>query len=93
VDEPTHCTLIGAPGDGVAFLDAPGLDAGTLFQTIAEVLTSMAAGGILTVYTDESTAVAASTQWCTGGAAELLAVIQHECNGATLTFRCIDPRP
>jgi hypothetical protein len=84
-------TLVGATSDGVGFLDAPGLDAGTLLRTIAEVLAGMATGGVLTVYTDDPTTAAAAGEWCTGRRAELMAIIRHEDQGTTLTFRCGEP--
>ncbi len=71
----------------MAFLDAPGVDAGILLRTVADVLDDMTTGGILTVYTDDPTAAAAAGEWCTGCRVELMAIIRHEQNGTTLTLR------
>ncbi len=49
-------TLVGASGDAIAFLDAPGLDAQELLDAVAGVLASMSDGSILTVFTDDPTA-------------------------------------
>ena len=83
-------TLVGEAGDGVGFLDAPGVDAGALLGTVAEVLAGMAPGAILTVYCDDPAAAATAGGWCTGHCAELLATIPHEDAGTTLTFRRTD---
>jgi TusA-related sulfurtransferase len=81
-------TLLGGTGDAVGFLDAPGVDAGTVLRTVAEVLAGMPTGGVLTVYTDDPTTAAAAGEWCTGRRAELMAIIRHQDHGTTLTFRC-----
>ena len=86
-DQPT---LVRDAGDGVGFLDAPGVDAGALLGTVAEVLADMAPGAILTVYCDDPAAAATAGEWCTGHCAELLAIIPHEDAGTTLTFRRTD---
>lgn len=39
-------TLVGATAEGVAFLHAPGVDAGILLRTVADVLDDMTTGGI-----------------------------------------------
>jgi TusA-related sulfurtransferase len=83
-------TLIREAGDGVGFLDAPGVDVDALSSAIAEVLADMAPGSILTVYCDGPAAAATADEWCTGHRAELLAIIPHEDAGTTLTFRRTD---
>jgi TusA-related sulfurtransferase len=86
-DQPT---LVCEAGDGVGFLDAPGVDAGALLGAVAEVLAGMAPGAILTVYCDDPAAAATAGGWCTGHCAELLAIIPHGDAGTTLTFRRTD---
>jgi TusA-related sulfurtransferase len=85
-------TLVGDRGDAVAFLDAPGLDAQELLDTVAGVLASMSDGAILTVFTDDPTAPHTAPAWCTSRHIELLAVIPlgHR-TGTTLTFRQAEP--
>ena len=84
--------LVGDGGDAVAFLDAPGLDAQELLDTVAGVLASMSDGAILTVFTDDPTAPHTAPAWCTSRHVELLAVIPHSDRiGTTLTFRRAEP--
>jgi TusA-related sulfurtransferase len=84
-------TLIGDRGDAVAFLDAPGLDAQELLDTVAGVLASMSDGAILSVFTDDPTAPHTALAWCTS-CVELLAVIPlGDRTGTTLTFRRAEP--
>src|SRR5262245_24489069 len=80
-------TLVWTAGDGVGFLDAPGVDARVLLVKVGEVLAGMAPGAILTVYSDDPATSVAAGGWCTGHFAELVAIIRHECAGTTLTFR------
>ena len=84
-------TLIGDTTGGVGFLDAPGLDAGALFEAVADVIGGMPAGTILTVYTDEPAARVAAPEWCAGHDVDLLAMIAHDEVGTTLTLRHADP--
>ena len=85
-------TLVGDRGDAVAFLDAPGLDAQELLDTVAGVLASMSDGAILTVFTDDPTAPQVAADWCAGRRVELLAVIPHsDRDGTSLTFRRAEP--
>jgi len=85
-------TLVGDRGDAVAFLDAPGLDAQELLDTVAGVLASMSDGAILTVFTDDPTAPHTAPAWCTSRHVELLAVIPlGDRTGTTLTFRQAEP--
>jgi TusA-related sulfurtransferase len=85
-------TLVCDDGDGVGFLDAPGVDTGALSGAVAEVLAGMAPGAILTVYCDDPMAVAAAHGWCTCHGAELLAIIPHAAEGITLTLRRTEAR-
>jgi len=85
-------TLVGDSGDAIAFLDAPGLSAQELLDTVAGVLASMTDGSILTVFTDDPTAPHNGPAWCTSRPVELLAVIPHsDRTGTTLTFRRAEP--
>jgi TusA-related sulfurtransferase len=83
--------LVGNTGDGVAFLDAPGVDAGALLDTVDDVLADMPAEAILTVFTDDPAGPEVAAEWCAGRGVELLAIIRHEHEGTTLTFRQADP--
>ena len=86
-------TLVGDGDDAIAFLDAPGLHAQELLDTVAGVLASMSDGSILTVFTDDPTAPHAAPAWCTSRHVELLAVIPlGDRTGTTLTFRRAEPR-
>jgi TusA-related sulfurtransferase len=84
--------LVYDAGDGVGFLDAPGVDTGALLGTVAEVLGAMAPGAVLTVYCEDPSAAATAGGWCTGHRAQLLAVIPHAGGGITLTFRRTEAR-
>jgi TusA-related sulfurtransferase len=85
-------TLVGGRNEAVAFLDAPGLSAQKLLDTVAGVLASMSDGAILTVFTDDSTAPHTAPVWCTSRHVELLAIIPHgDRTGTTLTFRRAEP--
>jgi TusA-related sulfurtransferase len=88
---PERPVLVGNTGDGVGFLDAPGVDAGALFATIDEVLADMPAEAILTVFTDDPSCPEVAAAWCAVRGVELLAIIRHEHVGTTLTFRRADP--
>jgi TusA-related sulfurtransferase len=89
---PERPILVGNIGDGVGFLDAPGVDAGALFATVDEVLADMPAEAILTVFTDDPACPEVAGTWCAGRGVELLAIIRHDHEGTTLTFRQADPR-
>jgi TusA-related sulfurtransferase len=85
-------TLVGDRSDAVAFLDAPGLNAQDLLDTVAGVLAGMSDGAILTVFTDDPTASDTAPAWCMDRRVELLAVIPHtDRTGTTLTFRHAEP--
>jgi TusA-related sulfurtransferase len=85
-------TLVGARGDPVAFLDAPGLAARTLLDTVHRVLASLSDGAILTVFTDDPSAPHTAEDWAASRDVELLAVIPHgDRIGTTLTFRRAAP--
>ena len=88
---PERPILVGNTGDGVGFLDAPGVNAGALFATIDDVLADMPAEAILTVFTDDPACPEVAAAWCAGRGIELLAIIRHEHEGTTLTFRQADP--
>jgi TusA-related sulfurtransferase len=88
---PERPSLVRATGDAVGFLDAPGLDAAAVLDTIDGVLGNMPDGAILTVYTDDPATPAAASDWCAGRTVELLAIIPDEHHGTTLTFRRADP--
>jgi len=88
---PQRPTLVGNTGDGVGFLDAPGVNAGALLATVDDVLADMPAEAILTVYTDDPACPEVAAAWCAGRGIELLAIIRHEHEGTTLTFRQADP--
>jgi TusA-related sulfurtransferase len=88
---PERPSLVGATGDAVGFLDAPGLDAAAVLDTVDGVLAGMPDGAILTVYTDDPATPAAAGDWCAGRSVELLAVIPDEHHGTTLTFRWAVP--
>lgn len=83
--------LVGNTGDGVGFLDAPGVSAGALFATIDDVLADMPAEAILTVFTDDPACPEVAAAWCAGRGVELLAILCHDHEGTTLTFRHTDP--
>jgi len=83
--------LVGNTGDGVGFLDAPGVDAVALFDIIEDVLADMPAEAILTVYSDDPTCPEVAAAWCAGRGVELLAILRHDHEGTTLTFRHTDP--
>ena len=85
-------TLVGERGDAVAFLDAPGLGATDLLETVDRVLEGMSAGAILTVFTDDPTAPHVAADWSADRGVELLAVIPHgDRTGTTLTLRRSEP--
>ena len=85
-------TLVGGSGDSVAFLDAPGLAARALLDTVAGVLAGMSDGAILTVFTDDPSAPHTAADWAARRDVELLAVIPHgDRTGTTLTFRRTAP--
>ena len=87
-----RATLVGDSGDAVAFLDAPGLGAQELLDAVDRVLATMTDGAILTVFTDDPTALDMVEDWVSGRAVELLAVIPHgDRPGTTLTFRRAAP--
>jgi TusA-related sulfurtransferase len=88
---PERPTLVGNTGDGVGFLDAPGVDAGALFATVDDVLADMPAEAILTVFTDDPAGPEVAAEWCAERGVELLAIIRHKHEGTTLTFRRADP--
>jgi TusA-related sulfurtransferase len=79
--------LHGAAADGTAFLDAPGLDAGAVFDTVERVLSDMPDGAILTVYADDPAVQRQAQGWCADHDVELLAVIGHQPDGTTLALR------
>jgi TusA-related sulfurtransferase len=79
--------LVGNTGDGVGFLDAPGVNAGALFATIDDVFADMPAEAILTVFTDDPACPEVAAAWCAGRGVELLAILRHDHEGTTLTFR------
>ena len=81
---PSH---VSADTDDVGFLDAPGLAADTLFDTVGRVLDRMPDGSILTVYTDDAAAPEEAAGWCARRDVDLLAVIRHEPHGTTLALR------
>jgi len=89
--QPQQPILVGNTGDAVGFLDAPGVDVGALFDTIDDVLADMPAEAILTVYSDDPTCPEIVAEWCAERGVELLAIIRHEHEGTTLTFRHADP--
>ena len=85
-------TLVGDSGDTVAFLDAPGLGVKDLLDAVDGVLVTMSDGAILTVFTDDPTALHMVEDWVSDRAVELLAVIPHgDRTGTTLTFRRAAP--
>jgi TusA-related sulfurtransferase len=87
-----RATLVGDSGDAVAFLDAPGLGAQELLDAIEAVLATMSDGAILTVFTDDPTALHVVEDWVSGRAVDLLAIIPHgDGTGTTLTFRRAAP--
>ena len=88
---PERPILVGNTGDGIGFLDAPGVDAGALFDTVDDVLADMPAEAILTVFTDDPAGPEVAAEWCAGRGVELLAIIRHEHEGTTLTFRTPAP--
>jgi TusA-related sulfurtransferase len=89
-DQPS---LVCEAGDGVGFLDAPGLEVGALSSAVADVLAGMTPGAILTVYCDDPAAATTADGWRTVHRAELLAIIPHVDAGTTLTFRRTDTPP
>lgn len=77
-----------AHGDGdAAFLDAPGVGADDLFDTIRRILDGMTGDAVLTVFTDDLAVAAAAGGWCTAQGIELVALIAHDSGGATLALR------
>ena len=81
----TRPVVVGA--DGAGFLDAPGVEAGVLFETLQGVLAGLPGGAVLTVYTDDPAVSAEAADWCADRDVELLAVISHEHRGTTLALR------
>jgi TusA-related sulfurtransferase len=74
-------------GDDAGFLDAPGVEAGVLFETIEGVMSGLPGGAVLTVYTDDPAVSATAAEWCADRDVELLTVISHEHGGTTLALR------
>jgi TusA-related sulfurtransferase len=88
----SRATLVADSGDAVAFLDAPGLGAQELLDAVDCVLATMSVGAILTVFTDDPTALHVVEDWVSGRAVDLLAIIPHgDGTGTTLTFRRAAP--
>jgi len=85
-------TRVGASGDAVAFLDAPGFGADAVLEAVERATADMPLGAIITVFTDDPATPAMAADWCSGRAVELVATIPHgDGTGTTLTLRRTDP--